>query len=184
MTETSPNGVVVSGLLNNNPVYPHQPTVFVLRWQWSDKWLFWSWVNESYFEPHWLISKADPGPRHPGMPQPSRSLKQKSSNGGLISLRGFLGRPAYIFLETILSYQALKWLRHLLPSFCLRLLPSTFCLRHMGPIFCLRQLATIFCLRHLLPLFCLSYNELSSSGKGPRSGPLRMTLKTWDFIAD
>ena len=93
-------------------------------------------------------------------------------------------RVAYIFLETILSYQALKWLRHLLPSFCLRLLPSTFCLRHMGTIFCLRQLAPIFCLRHLLPLFCLSYNELSSSGKGPRSGPLRMTLKTWDFIAD
>ena len=62
-----------------------------------------------------------------------------------------VSRAAYIFLETILSYQALKWRRHLLPTFCLRLLLSTYCLRHMG---------TIFCLRHLLPLFCLPYNVM------------------------
>ena len=67
---------------------------------------------------------------------------------------------AYIFFETILSYQALKWRRHLLPSFCLRLLPSTYCLRHKGTIYCLRHMGTIFCLRHLLPLFCLPYNVM------------------------
>ena len=105
---------------------------------------------------------------------------------------------AYIFLETILSYQALKWRRHLLPTFCLRLLLSTYCLRHMGTIFCLRHMGTIFCLRHLLPLFCLPYNVmcrqihwlrlvfLSSPGpkplspkpKNPKLRGLGLTLKS------